>query len=123
MSGCGPRQRVLSALGRGTDSAQGGRDIGGRLRERRGEYYRQLMSPKRVLERPSRRVGLSLQAGWLVARDDAEWSRALEVIGAVQLAADPRFGSVRERVQNHRELHSRIPSEQALTVSGTGALA
>ena len=44
----------------------------------------------------------------LVARDDAEWSRALEVIGAVQLAADPRFGSVRERVQNHRELDAEL---------------
>ena len=44
----------------------------------------------------------------LVARDDDEWLRALDVLGASELAADSRFRSLRDRVVNHRQLDADL---------------
>lgn len=44
----------------------------------------------------------------LVTRDDEEWLDALNILGAAALANDPRFKSITDRIQNHRDLDTEL---------------
>tara|TARA_Y100000588_G_scaffold346865_2_gene395167 strand:- start:3235 stop:4362 length:1128 start_codon:yes stop_codon:yes gene_type:complete len=44
----------------------------------------------------------------LVTRIDEEWLDALNILGAAALANDPRFKSITDRIQNHRDLDTEL---------------
>jgi crotonobetainyl-CoA:carnitine CoA-transferase CaiB-like acyl-CoA transferase len=46
----------------------------------------------------------------IVTRDDEEWRRTLDVLGASELAADPRFRDLGGRVVNHAQLDDELAS-------------